>query len=228
MCRISKQAALLIAAGLASGLAAMAGSSDSIIIKGGTTLDVQLITTLSSKTNQNGDPWMGKTIQPIFANNQEAIPEGSTVDGKVTFVKEAHKVKGTGEMRLVAETITTPDGTRYDIATALKNADAESVKSLDEEGTVKAKGNMKEEAKDAAIGAGIGAGGGVLMAGSGTGALYGAGIGLIAGIVHGMLKHGKELILPQGTELTFTITRTVEVKKATGTESAPFLAPNNN
>lgn len=228
MLRMRKQIVLLVAASLTPWLLAVAGENDSIIIKGGTTLDVQLITTLSSKTNQNGDPWMGKVLEPIFADSQEAIPAGSTVDGRVTFVKEAHKVKGTGEMRLVAETITTPDGTRYDIATALKNADAASAKSTDEEGTVKAKGNMKDEAKDAAIGAGIGAGGGVLMTGSGTGALYSAGIGLVAGLVHGMLKHGKDLILPQGTELTFTVTRTVEVKKAAGTQSTPFLAPNNN
>ena len=52
------------------------------------------------------------------------------------------------------------------------------------------------------------------IAAGGKGSLYGLGIGAIAGILHNVGKKQKDLILPQGTDLTFVVTRTIPGKKS--------------
>lgn len=186
-------------------------ADDTITLPAGSELQVQLITTLSSKTNETGDMWTGKVVEPVFGNGREIVPEGSTVDGHITYVKGPGRVKGKGEMRLVMDSISTPDTSRYNIVASLKDAEGANVK--DQEGTLQGpgkdrKGTAVETGVGAAAGAGIGA-----IAHGGTGALYGAGIGAMAGLVHGALKKGKDIIVPSGTEMTFVIPRDTRAQK---------------
>ncbi len=189
-------------------LAIFAQQPDTLILPAGTSLEIRLLNTLSSKNTEAGDPWMGRVMEPVFAKGIEVIPDGSMVEGNVTYVKEAGRVKSKGEMRLVAQTITTPHEAKYQIVASLKDAQgAEDAKVTGQEGTVQGGGkSAKGQAKEAGIGAGVGAGVGAIAAG-GTGALYGAGIGLAASLIHGLLKHGKDVVLPQGTEMTFVLSR---------------------
>ena len=189
-------------------------AEDSFMLPAGSTLQVRLMTTVSTKGTENGDPWTGRIVEPVFAGGEEVIPTGSFVEGHVTYVKPPGRVKGKGEMRLVAETISTPDGaTRYSIVAALQNAQgAPDAKVADEEGTVKGPGKSPQAtAKEAGIGAAAGAGVGTLAQG-GSGALYGAGIGAVAGVIHSLAKRHKDVTLPAGTELTFTISRNTTAK----------------
>jgi hypothetical protein len=114
---------------LALGLAAILVSSaicfaadDTITLIAGRELHVQFITELSSKTNESGDMWTGKVVEPVFGKGGEIVPDGSTVDGHITFVgspgqaKAKSKDKEKGEMLLVADSISTPDGTKYNVA----------------------------------------------------------------------------------------------------------------
>ena len=196
--------------------ALLLAADDTLTLPAGTTLQVRLITTLSSKATESGDPWIGRVVEPVFARGQEILPEGSTVEGRVTYVKEPGRTKGVGEMRLVAETLTTPgdQGVRYAIVASLEGAQgAEGVSLKDQEGTLQGPGKSKKDAakeagKAAAAGAGVGA-----MAQGGTGALYGMGIGAVASVIHTLAKHHKDILLPQGTELTFQISRDTTAKK---------------
>ena len=186
-------------------------ADDAITLPGGSELHVQLITTLSSKTNETGDMWTGKVVEPIFGKGGEIVPEGSTVDGHITYVKGPGRVKGKGEMRLVVDSISTPDRSKYDIVASLKDAQGEKVK--DEEGTMQGPGkDNKGTVKDAGIGAAAGAGVGAIAHG-GTGALYGMGIGALAGLARGILRKGKDIVIPSGTEMTFVISRDTTAKK---------------
>jgi hypothetical protein len=198
---------------LVSGPAALA-TDQNIVLRTGTELHVRLTTTLSTRTNQNGDPWMGRVIEPIFAEGREVVPAGSAVDGRVTFVKEAGRAVGAGQMRLVAETITTPEEGTFTIVASLEDAQgAEGSKVKDEEGTIQGPGkDAKAAAKEAGIAAAGGAAVGAMVHG-GSGALYGAGIGAVAGVIHGMVKKHKGVVLPQGTELTFVLTHTALSKQ---------------
>ena len=180
-------------------------ADDAIMLPGGTELQVQLITTLSSKTNETGDMWSGKVVEPIFAKGKEIIPQDSSVDGHITYVKGPGRVKGKGEMRLVLDSISIPYISKYNIVASLK--DAEGANVTDKEGTMQGPGKDKRATEvETGVGAAAGAGVGAIAHG-GTGALYGAGIGAMAGLAHGLLKKGKDIIVPAGTEMTFVIPR---------------------
>lgn len=90
-------------------------ADDAITLPAGNELHVQLITTLSSKTNDTGDLWTGKVVEPIFGKGGEIVSDGSTVDGHITYVKDSERVKGKGEMRLVADSISTADSSKYNL-----------------------------------------------------------------------------------------------------------------
>jgi hypothetical protein len=96
-------------------------AQDTITLTAGRELHVEFITELSSKANESGDMWTGKVVEPIFGKGGEIVPEGSTVDGHITFVsgpgqaKPKSKDKERGDFLLIADSITTPDGTKYNI-----------------------------------------------------------------------------------------------------------------
>jgi len=207
---------LAIGVGLVVGLSARAADSGDIALPSGTQLIVKLTNTLSTKGSEEGDPWAGKVDEPIFAGGQEVVPVDSTVRGHVTFVKAAGRATGRGEMRLVAETISTPERGTFTIVAQLKDAqDASGTKVKDDEGTVEGPGkSVKSAAKEAGIGAAGGAAIGSIAHG-GSGALYGMAIGAVAGIVHSVAKKHQGPLLPPGTELTFTLDRTFLSKHVT-------------
>jgi len=97
----------------------------------------------------------------------------------------------------------------------------------DEEGTIKGCGKSKKDAaKDAAIGGAMGAGAGATVGmgsmidceyygncggpGFGTSIGVGAGIGAGSVLIYHLLKHEKQIILVQGTTMTFVVNRSVD------------------
>ncbi len=217
--------ALLVLGALAAACLLAAAPSDSFTIPAGTTLHTRLTAALSTKANDTGDPFTVEVTDPVFSGGEEVIPAGSTVQGKITFLKR-EGAKGKGEMRLVAETIITPDGTKYDITAGLQEAQGPSgTKVKDSEGTVEGPGKSKKTtAIESGVGAGVGAGAGAIAAG-GSGALYGLAIGAIAGAVHSLAKKHAPAVLPMGTEMTFTISRAIVAKKIA---QPPDPAPKNH
>ena len=194
-------------------------------IPSGTEIVVQLQTTLSSKESKEGDTFEAKVAEPVFGHNTEVVPEGSFVRGHVTFIQEPGRVKGKAEMRLVLDSITTSDGVTYGVAAGLQDAKgAGDLKVTGDEGTIEGQGKSKKgAAEEAGVGAAAGAGAGAIAAG-GTGALYGAGIGMVAGLIHNLHKRHKDILLSQGTELTFVISRDVDGKK--GSPASPVFQTN--
>ena len=207
---------ILIAAAILAMATTSLAADDAITLPAGTELQVQLITSLSSKTNETGDMWSGKVVEPVFAKGKEIIPQGSSVDGHITYVRGPGRVQGKGEMRLVVDSISTSDASRYNIVASLK--DAEGANVTDKEGTIHGPGKDQTETKvETGVGAAAGAGVGAIAHG-GTGALYGAGIGAMAGLAHGLLKKGKDIIVPAGTEMTFVISRDTTAQRAAGSQ----------
>jgi hypothetical protein len=201
---------------LALGLLAWAVDDADIALPSGTQLVVRLTNTLSNKGSEEGDPWAGKVAEPIFAGGQEVVPADSTVRGRVTFLKPAGRATGRGEMRLVAETISTPEHGTFTIVAQLQDADDnKGSKVKDAEGTIEGPGKSdKSVAKEAGIGAAAGAAVGSMTHG-GSGALYGMAIGAMAGVIHSVAKKHQGVLLPPGTELTFVLDRTFLSKHIT-------------
>jgi hypothetical protein len=211
--RFQTLAAILVAAFLLPAL--VLGADEKYTIASGTTIETTLTTLLTSKTSEEGDPFSAQIVEPVFSGGEQVIPAGATLEGHVAFVKAPGRVKGKGQMRLVADKIITQDGVEFNLSAGLENArGAEGAKVVGQEGTLQGPGkSVKSAAKESTIDAGVGAGVGAIAAG-GTGALYGLGAGAITGIIHSLAKKHKDLILPQGTDLTFVISRTVTGKKS--------------
>ncbi len=213
---------------LAGPILAAAASTPKVTIPAGTKINVQLITSLTSSANKVGDTFTAEVEDPIFADDQEVIPSGSTLRGHVTFVKPPGRLKGKAEMRLVADSIVTKDGHEFDFAGQLGNSNTSGVNVANNEGTVQGAGKSgKQSAKDSGIGAAAGAAGGVLLDG-GQGAMYGAGIGALAGLIRVLAKHNKDVVLHSGTPLTFVLTSAASESKAKTSApgaSQPFVCP---
>lgn len=213
--------------------ALLPAQDDTFTIPAGSTLRVRLKTTITSKTNKTGDTFTAQVFEPIVVDGKDVVPAGSTVEGHVAFVKPAGRVKGKAEMRIIVDAVRNWDAEiNFPISASLENSSAgECAKvSSDKEGTIEGCGKSKKSAvKDAAIAGAVGAGIGATVGiagrggcdyygncwpgsgpGIGTSIMYGAGIGAGAGLIYNLLKHEKEIVLPQGTELTFVVNRTIQ------------------
>jgi hypothetical protein len=203
------------------------------MIPAGSILQVRLQTTLSDKFNKSGDTFTALVTQPITVNGDDVVPAGSTVNGRVTFVKPSGRVKGAAQLRIVLDNIVTTEGVQYPMTAILQDTrGGECASKTDEEGKIEGCGKNKKDAlKGAAIAGAIGAGAGAtvgMAAGSGcnyygcwpggagdmaTGAGYGAAIGGGTALLYSLFKHEKHIILVQGSDLTFVIGRTSEGKE---------------
>ena len=221
-------------------VAALATQTAPPPIPAGTTLRVQLDTTLTDKTNKTGDTFTADVREPIYVNGKPVVPQWSTVSGHIAFLKPSGRVKGKAQMRLVLDKITTPDGVVYPLNGTLEEAQggvcahtaATGKTKADEEGTITGCGKSKKGAAEAAgIAGGVGAGVGASIglgkeiecewygycpggSGIGTDILYGAGIGAGTALIYTMFKHEKHIVLVQGSLLTFTVDRTTTADKA--------------
>jgi hypothetical protein len=206
-----------------------ASAADAPTIPPGTILHVRLGTTITSKTNKPGDTFTGDVLQAVVSGDQTIVPQGSTVSGHVAFLKPAGRIKGKAQMRIVLDSITTPDDQTLRLSSTLEDTHGGVCGNTanDEEGTIVGCGKSKKDAaKDAAIGAAIGAGAGSTVGmgkeidcryygncggpGLGGDILYGAGIGAGTALLYNLFKHEKEIILVQGSELTFVVNRTLD------------------
>jgi len=202
--------------------------SNALSLPAGATLHVRLTATLTSKTNKNGDPFTGEITEPVRANGKEIVPEGSLVYGHVAFIKPPGRVSGRSEMRVVLDRIETQDDIKFALGAPLEEAQgAPCATTTGEEGTIKGCGKSKKDAaKDAALGGAMGAGAGATVGmghqieceyygqcggpGWGTDIGVGAAIGASTALIYHLFKKEKDIILVEGTHLTFVVNRSVD------------------
>jgi hypothetical protein len=215
-------------------------AEDKVTLPAGTALHVRLTTTLTSKTNQPGDKFTGVVDQPVTADGKTIVPDGSIVDGHVAFIKPSKRIKGRAEMRIVLDDVTTDEDAKYALSGTLEDAQGSPCAKAgsDDEGTVKGCGKSKKDAaKDAAIAGGIGAGAGATVGlgkandcnyygncggpSMGTDVMYGAAIGAGTALIYNLLKHEKEVVLLEGTHLTFIVNRSVEASPGPPANTPP-------
>ena len=204
---------------------------EKVLVPAGSVLHMKLTTTLTSKTNKTGDPFTGQVTQPIIVDGKEVVPKYSQVLGHVAFVKPSKRIKGKAQMRLVLDKLVTPDEDKQFLlpSTLDDSNNAPCAHTKDDEGTLEGCGKSKKAALEGAgiagaVGAGAGATVGMgheieceyygMCGGSSMGADigYGAAIGAGTALMYSLLKHEKDIVLVQGTELTFIVNRTTEAK----------------
>ena len=208
-----------------------------LLLPAGSLLHVKLTTTLTSQTNKTGDRFTGVVIQPVMSGDKTLVPEGSLIDGHVAFVKPSGRVMGRAQMRIVLDHINTPEDVNYNLAGSLQDIQSSTcTKGVgDNEGTVEGCGKSKKSAAEAAgivgaIGAGTGASIGVTQdeicrfygcpgqdPNIAKDAGYGAAIGAGTALIYSLFKHEKQIILVEGTSLTFVVNRAVDAQQPVAT-----------
>jgi hypothetical protein len=169
-----------------------------VTIPAGTTLPVELRTSVSSDASNIEDPVRATTRGPIRIGGVETLPAGTTLLGHVTAAERSAKVKGRARVAFRFTALDLPgEGERVAIRT-------DSVSRL-------APATKKQDA--AKIGGGAAGGaiiGGIL--GGGDGAAKGAAIGGAAGTGVVLSTRGKEVRVPAGTDLSVRLAAPVSVR----------------
>jgi len=162
----------------------------------GTSIDVTLGTALSSESASVGDSWTGVVANSVVVDGRTLAPAGSAAGGTVTAVRPARK-GDRAMLDLGLSSFTVGDRTyRVHGTTEAVIAGSPRARNLGVIGAATAAG--------AVIGHAIG--------GSGKGTLIGAVVG--GGAATGVVSQTKgwQVVLKQGTPLTFTTNEAVAVR----------------
>ncbi|MEO5894665.1 MAG: hypothetical protein ABIS06_03080 [Vicinamibacterales bacterium] len=171
-----------------------------VTIPQGTTLPLELRTSVSSDSSKIEDAVRAKLTRAITIDGVTALPAGTSVTGHVSEVTRSAKVKGRAR---VAFRFTQIDPPGADESSAIRTSTVAR----------EAEGTKKQDA--AKIGGGAVGGaiiGGIL--GGGDGAAKGAAIGGAGGTGVVLATRGKEVRLPVGTPVSVTLSAPLTVRIA--------------
>jgi hypothetical protein len=167
-----------------------------VTIPSGTTLRLDLKSSVASDTSQVEDTVRAALRQAVVVDGQTVLPAGTEFVGSVTDVARSGRVKGRARVAYRFSSLR-HDSERYDITTATIAHEAQATK--------------KEDAKKIAIGAGAGAAIGAIL-GGGSGAAKGAAIGGGAGTGAVLATRGEEVRRGVGADVTTRLTAPLTVR----------------
>jgi hypothetical protein len=167
----------------------------------GTPIHTRLDREISSRDNGAGTVFTAQVDQDVVQNGRVIIPTGSVIHGRVTHADYGRRISGHGSLRLLADEVVLPDGTRYYLS-AIPSQTARSTRTkVNAEGTILSRDNPKTLATQYAIAGGTGALTGAYFGGP-TGAIVGTGIGVGVITAHFLINR-QVAVLPAGSSLTF-------------------------
>jgi hypothetical protein len=167
-----------------------------VTLPAGTTLRLDLASSISSDTSKVEDPVSARVREAVVVEGRMVVPSGASLAGVVTQADDSGRVKGRARIAYRFNSLTVDDE-RYDITTAPTSHVAEATK--------------KEDAKKIGIGAGAGAALGAII-GGGSGAAKGAAIGGAAGTGAVLATKGKEVRLGPGANVTTRLTAPLTIR----------------
>jgi Bacterial conjugation TrbI-like protein len=175
----------------------------------GTEFKLVLHTKINSKTSKKGDVVITTLFDPIYSEDDEVIlPKGIRVDGRVQEVHAAaHRGKG-GQLYVLFNSLTLPDGQKLAITGSLTevfgSGNSGGSSSVDAEGDLKGGGPGKAQRIilfGAPTAAGVAAGG--------------VGVGIAAGVGGALaayfLPKGKQAELPSGSLIGMRLDRDLTI-----------------
>jgi len=182
-----------------------------LVIPAGTKVPVALKHAISTRATREGDAVYAETTFPVVENGRVLIPAGTYVQGRISHIKQAGRIKGRAEVLMHFTTLIYPSGYTVLLPGAVDNAPGvDKTRVKDNEGTIRADSQKGEKIATAAETAATGTVIGAASAG-GKGALIGAGIGGAVGTAIGMLSRGNDVKLDAGTTIEMVIQRDVPV-----------------
>ncbi len=183
-------------------------------VPAGTKIPLVLKQGISTRNAKVGDHVYLQTNFPLVMDGRMVIPEGTYVQGEITNVQRAGRVKGRAEVMMHFSTLIFPNGYTVSLpgaVDAVPGARSDDLKS--NEGKIQHEG---EKGKDVARAAGTTATGAVI--GASAAGLKGAGIGAAAGGVTGLalalLTRGSDVRLDPGTAVEMVFQRDVALEES--------------
>lgn len=168
-----------------------------VTLAAGTPIAIAVNTALTTETAKVGDPWTGSVKENVIVGDRVVIPAGSTVHGVVSAVKPAEK--GDRAMLDLSVESVSVDGNSLAVKAGMEEIIAGSTRAR----------NLGAIAGTAAAGALVGK----AVGGSGKGALIGGLIGGAAATAGVAGSKGYQVVLKEGTEITFNVSEDINVKK---------------
>jgi hypothetical protein len=185
-----------------------------LALPAGTTVWMKLESAISTTHNRAGDPFAGRIIAPVVIQGKTLIPVGASVAGHVIKTSERRRFKGRPLIDLHPESITMPNGERFDINAVVAATNSNTGTSVNDEGEIHGSGFDRGDKMEMAAGSGAGLTIGALAAGA-KGAFIGAAVGATATAVHWLSKT-KTAELPAGSEVMIELGRPVTLSASGG------------
>lgn len=183
----------------------------------GTAIHTRLDREISSRENGIGTLFTAQVDRDVVQNGRVIIPTGSVVHGRVTHADYGRRISGHASLRLLANEVVLPDGTRYYMS-AIPSMTARSTGTrVNGEGTIQTSDNPRTLAAQYGIAGGTGAATGAIFGGP-TGAIVGTGIGVGVITAH-FLVNRQAAVLPAGSSLTFGLKQPMQLTPLTTTAS---------
>ena len=203
---------VLAAAVVVALFAGLALAQESLSLPSGTSVRMKLETPISTQTNKVGDTFAGRVTEPVLLNGKTVVPVGAAIQGQIVKLTEPRRVKGKPTIELRPDSLTMPDGVKYEFHATVVDTDLATETSVNDEGQIKGKGRDGKDVRNVAIGTGAGVGVGAVAAG-GKGALIGGAIGAGVTVAHWLSKH-KSAELPAGSEIVMELNRAMSLSAA--------------
>jgi hypothetical protein len=177
--------ALALAGTLLSGASIL--EVQQVTVPEGTVIELRMQTGLSSRDSRTRDTFKASVSRPVWVDGKVAIPENSSIDGRVTTVQPAERSSHSGVIGVEFYQISV-NGRPYSIEGALTSLKADERKQIiDEESRITGRSSQRRT---------------ILFIGGGAG--VGAAIGAL-------LSRGAEAEVPAGSEVAMQLVRPLTV-----------------
>ena len=168
---------------------------------------------LSTLTTKPGTRFTAEVTEPVMHEGKVIVPVGSTLEGRVTWVRGGKRIGGSAAIHLEPRTVILPDGTQYVLRARVIDTNSWENTKVDEEGTIMRGENTKRNLGVMGLTTGSGAAAGAMIGGV-PGALVGAGVGAGVSTVI-WLKQDRQAELPKDLGLIFSLTEPMSFTPAT-------------
>jgi type IV secretion system protein VirB10 len=133
------------------GTGAASGDAQELTIPSGTKVPVALKHAISTRGTREGDAVYAETTFPVVANGRVLIPSGTYVQGRISHIKQAGRLKGRAEVLMHFTTLIYPSGYTVLLPGSVENAPGvDKTRIKDEEGTIRADSQKGEKIATAA------------------------------------------------------------------------------
>jgi hypothetical protein len=188
---------------------------NAVVIPAGTRIPLLLKQAISTKNAREGDSVYAQTAFPFVVDNRVLVPAGTYIQGKISHVERAGRIKGRAEILMHFTSMIYPSGYTVMLPGSVENMPgAEKTSMKDTEGTIQQDKDTGKKIEQGAKAGVYGASGGALAGGLSSGingARVGAAAGAAVGIAWALLKRGSDVRLEVGTSVEMEIQRAIPV-----------------